>query len=493
MTIYPQDSDFYAGVSASQRDTWEAEKALRDEYRRYFTGEIFEDTVPLETGTDDSELPLLYPVGLNLVKMLCTSQAEALFGEWEEDIVRFKIRQDAPETPAASAALELVHTILNANNFASIGYELSMDREIYGGCVIKIAPDLGRLGNIGLNRIELDSFYPVWNPDNPDELLEVWIRVLMTREQAKQRYGYDGEKDKIERTEHWTKTEYENKLDGKRMDAYSGVNPWGIVPIEFIPRIRTQAWWGDPLTPDITAAQDELNMRVADLGESINYNSHPTRFGSNLPRNFNSKNFPLGAQSFWDLGRSIGRDNPPTVGLLEARAPIPERSLEFINFLYDWSRTSAFAPPIAFGEDQGGGQRSGRTLEIRMWPLLRATRRSRAYFAAGLMRIMKTAAIILRQKGIENVQHSTARILDGTIIPSFFPLMPKDTNAIVDNIVKLFSTPTPIISLETAQKWLNLGPAELDRVKAMLNDSDFADKFSKPQPAVSDTGNRSKS
>jgi hypothetical protein len=466
-------------VSPTQASLWEHQVARRAKYRTYYDGSVFLSKVPLEFSNDQAETPTLYPVGLNLVKMMAVAQAEALWGEWDQDIVRWQVRQDAEETPATQAAIELCQTIFNVNNFASLGYELGLDREIYGGCAIKVAPALTKSGYISLQRIDLDNFFPIWDPDDPDTLLECWIAVAMTQEQARNRYDFRTDKDVVTRLEHWTKTTYENTLDGVRMDAYSGQNPWGLVPVKFIPRLRTTDWWGDPLAPDIIPIQDEMNMRVADMGEAINYNAHPTRWGTNLPRNFTAANFPLGPQAMWDLGRTVMRDNVPAVGILETKNPVHQTSLDFVKFLYDWSRTASFAPPIAFGEDEGGGQRSGRTLEIRMWPLMRATRRSRAYMGNGLLGVMQIAATIIRQKDIENMQHSTARILEGSIIPSFWPLLPKDDQAIVDRIVKLFNLPVPIPSLKTVLKMLGLGPSEEQRIRDMLNDPDFAERFKK--------------
>jgi hypothetical protein len=167
----------------------------------------------------------------------------------------------------------------------------------------------------------------------------------------------------------------------------------------------------------------------------------------------------------------MGNNPEPTVGLLEAQNPVPEPSFKFIEFIYDWSRTSAFAPPIAFGEDTGGGQRSGRTLEIRMWPLLRATRRSRGYMASGLKRIMRISAKILEQKEFDNIsQHILLRSVDGTVVPDFWPLMPKDQAALVDEVTKLLSVSPPAISLETAQTLLGRGHSEVERIMAMIED-----------------------
>jgi hypothetical protein len=304
-----------------------------------------------------------------------------------------------------------------------------------------------------------------------DNLLEVYIAYEITGDQARAKYGYKTDKDLVKYVEHWTLTSYETKLDDIRVDRYSGVNPWRLIPFEFVPRYRSTHWWGDSLTEDLIRIQDELNMRIADVGEAINYNSHPTRWGYNMPKSFNSKNYPLGPNIFWDLGRRIGQSEPPTVGMLEAKNPVPKEAMQHVQFLYDYGRVSAFAPPIVFGEDDGGGQRSGITLEIRMWPLIKAVRRSRSYMGGSLIRGMQKSAKILQQKDFSDVpKRALQAIIEGRVIPHFAPVMPRDQAAIVDEVVKLGSMEVPHISLETGVKKLGYGTYETQRIQDQLDD-----------------------
>lgn len=481
---FPDYSDL-GGVSGPQREGWDFERMRRMGYRHYLEGHVFDERVPGETLPGD-EAPLLFPVQLNLVKILCQAQADALFGEWEGDVVRFQARQDVEENAATKAGIELAMQIMEANDAATLLSEAAMEREAYGGTVLKISPDLPRPGHVRFSRVDIDQFYPVWNPDDPDDLLEVYTTTTMTREQARALYHIETKTEKPKRVEHWSKEEYEMRLDNMRIDAFSGGNPWHVCPYVFIPRLRTKYWWGDALTPDLIPIQDELNMRVADLGEAINYNSHPIRWGLNMPLAFRAQNFPVGPHAFWDLGRVLGNSPRPEVGLLEAKSPVPERAIEFVKFIYDWGRTAANAPPIAFGEDNGGGQRSGRTLEIRMWPLIKATMRSRAYMGQGIQRAMKIAALILKQKGISDISvRGVNTLLDGSVVAEFAPMLPRDRAALVDEVVKLWTTPVPQISMETAQKLLGRGQAEVKRIRTMLSDKELAEFIVK---TASDTG-----
>jgi hypothetical protein len=152
----------------------------------------------------------------------------------------------------------------------------------------------------------------------------------MSNDQARILYGYEsGQRDRPA-VEHWTPTSYKTMLDGKVLGKYTGANPWGFTPFAYAPRVRTDNWWGDPLTPDIIPIQDELNDRIADIGEALNYNAHPTRWGVNLPRSFKRENFPLGPNALWDLGRQVGSMPPAQVGMLEAKNPIPDQAFKHL-------------------------------------------------------------------------------------------------------------------------------------------------------------------
>jgi hypothetical protein len=235
--------------------------------------------------------------------------------------------------------------------------------------------------------------------------------------------------------------------------------------------MRTSGWWGDALTPEVQRPQDELNATLADIGEAINYNSHPTRYGINLPRAFNGRNFPLGVNAFWDLGRAIGSSPKPEVGMMEAKNPVPPQVFEYVRFIYDWTRTSSFAPAVVFGEDSGGAQRSSATIELRMWPLIKYTRRSRAYMSDGIRKMIWMTGKILKQKAFSSIsRRAVERMIEGKIMPTFAEVLPPDHQAIVDEVVKLLSTEPKSISEETAQKILQRGSGEVERIKQMYTD-----------------------
>lgn len=443
-----------------------------EEYRQYFDGDIFEAKVPLEHSSADDD-PELYPVGLNLTKMLCLSQADAMFGAYGESPVTWGMIGDEEGEDSDKEAISLLNRIVTWSNPHTF-WEVDLDRQIYGGGVFQVRPPLKKGKPVRWYRVPTHRFFAVYDPDDPDYIWEAFVVTRISREQANHRFGVQVDEDFTMRVERWTPFEYSNTVGGKRVDKFSGKNPYGIVPFVYIPRYRANNWYGDALTMEVMGSQNELNMRVADIGEAINYNAHPVRWGRDLPSGFDADTYPIDPNAMWDLGRTVG-DTKPEVGVLEASSAIGEGAFKYVEFLYDWSRTSVFSPPIAFGEDDGGGQRSGVTLEIRMWPLIKAMQRSRSYFFTGLQRMVEITAAVLRQKQFDEVTPGMIESLaSGKIVPRFAPVMPRDHQAAVDEVVKLSSTEPPQISTETAQDVLGRGPEEVKRLKEIQAEREAA-------------------
>ena len=490
MTInFPDYADLGLGhLSESTRYTWDYMLGRAENFSYYYNGDVFEEKVPVEQGIED-DAPLMYPVGLNLVKMLCIAQADSMFGEYEDQPIQFGARKDADVSDDDKKAIDLAHRILERSYASKTLWECELERNIFGGTALQIVPALDRrlYPYVKWYRVPYGSFFPIWHPEDPDVLLEVYTVNTMTAEQARILYGYEAKTELVKRVERWSQTEHETWVDRVKISKYSGFNPYKVVPFVYIPRMRLQSWWGDGLAEEVIPIQNELNRVVADVSDAANYNAHPTRWGVNLPRDFNAQNYPLGPNSFWNLGRSITGNPDPSVGILEAKAAVSPEVFQYVKFIYDWGRIAANAPPIAFGEDEGGSQRSGVTLEIRMWPLIKALRRSRAYMDTGIKQAIYISACILAQKKFPDVPvRAVEKLLKGDIVPHFYNIMPRDQAAIVDEVVKLLSTDPPSISEETAQVILGRGTGEVGRIESMVSNRSLwkADQVKTEEPAV---------
>lgn len=457
-------------------ELWSHQNSNYGLYYRYWSGIRLKERAQAEPGETDP--PELFPVKVNLVKLLAISQADALWGEWDDRAVTFSVSPDGEasdkEDKWASMVQKHLHAIQDENALDEVCWEIGLSQNIYGGSVLKASPDANRKTGVRIERIPVSAFYPVWNPDDPNDLLEAWVVTNMSPRAAERYYGFKPKADSeniVRRIEHWTKDTYETHIGGKRIDAFSGENPWGRVPLEYGPRLRSSGWYGDALTEDLMGPQDELNYRLADMGDSITYNANPVRWGYNLPKEIHNRSkFPLAPNALWDLGRTLAGMQPPELRMLEARNPVPPEALEYINFVYDWGRTIAGSPPVAFGEDEGS-QRSGATLVIRMWPLTRAVKRSRMYNKSMLKRLMDLCMLIGETNFSERFDRSLFDAYrDMSVDINFAPILPRDRTDLVDEVVKRFSTEPKVHSQEDALR--DLGVKDVEGMLARIREDE---------------------
>ena len=468
LTDFPEWSDLGDLISRDVQDAWEARLASLTRYDYYFSGDVFEEYLDKEHPSDP-DVPL-FPAGINLIKTISTTIADTMFGEERDELpFRFEPRRSGDENAGDEKAIELGHNILIDSNAGTAFWEMEMDRQIYGAGIIRVGIDLPSSTHIRWKRVRPETFMPVWDPEDENKLLEVYVATYMSFAQAKALFGYTGENERILYLEHWTQRIIETWLDGKPLKKEA--NLWGVVPFVYIPRIRTKNWWGNSITEDLIPIQDEFNMRLGDIGEIVSTNAHPIVWGLNLTREFVRKNFPRGSDKMWDLGRTQS-GNDPKIGILETQNAILQYAFQDLELLLQLCREAAGTPAIAFGSDDGGGQRSSDTLVVRLRPMVMSIARSRRYMTAGIKSLLSITSKISEQKSFRDIPITAAQRL-ARLVPSYNPVLPKSQPALVDEVVRLLSTDPPSISLETAQVVLGRGSGEADRIRKMLKDEEL--------------------
>lgn len=454
------------------RDEWDAELSRLMRYEHYYSGTVFQEYLEKDAPTDP-DIPL-FPAGINLCKNFCHVLTDSMFGDWSERPIQFGTTGEDGAEAVDQRAIALIDAILDECGFWPQLWEGELDRNKYGGCVFRVSVDPELDHHIRWSRVYRDAFFPVWDPERKDEFLETTTMTRMSPTQVRIAFpGIDVDKD-VNYVEKWTLTEHKTWLGDRPLK--DGPNPYGTIPFVYIPRLRTELWWGDSLIEDVIPLQDELNMRIADIGDVSAANAHPTLWGVNLPRGFDRSNFPRGSNQMWDLGRTVG-EYKPEVGVLEPKNTVMPAVFEQVKLLLKFAREAAQTPAIAYGDDDGGGQRSGDTLEIRMRSLLSAVMRSRMYMTAGMRRMLRITAAILKQKAYTTGAYADIgmRTYDRLerLVPSYAEVLPRRQPELVDEVVKLLSTDPPAISLETAVKLLGHNVREVQRIKDMIGDEDL--------------------
>lgn len=420
--------DFTPNDASSQE--WASQMARYDEAMRYFSGRVFDTRVD----SSDASSPLLYPLQINLAKTMCLTQAANLYGQWEDELVDLTsdpLTKSAASADRADAAVRIIDEVWEASWLASKLYEGGLSLQVYGGMFLRAAIDLQMPHGIRVDKLMPYQVFVRYHPMIIDRIMEAYIVVPVDKTEASLAYGIKESTlpDDTLYLEHWTEHSYETFIGGQKLKKFSGDNPWGFVPIEYIPRMRLEGFYGLPLIEDLMGLQDELNTRLADIGDRINDAAHPIRWVVNYRGN-PSKDFAMGADALWDLGQEVGSGALPQVGVLEGQ-PEPSSSFSFIGFMMDMTRYSSFTSPVAFGEDEGS-QRSGVTLELRLWPMLQQAKISRLYLRAGLLSLHRK---ILRMVDYRDTAGNLdEKIVEQVVVPNFAQLVPRDRQMLVEEM-----------------------------------------------------------
>ena len=169
-TIFPSWSDLGVDINTATQNTWDAELGRASKYWYYYSGFIFKEQV--QDTEPGAELPLMYPIGVNIVKMLCLAHADSSFGDYRGLPFTYEPRADDEINEIDREASRLARSILLDSNAPTLFWELELERQLYGGAAFKISPSLRKASGVHWQRIPKGSFFPIWDPADPDELLE---------------------------------------------------------------------------------------------------------------------------------------------------------------------------------------------------------------------------------------------------------------------------------------------------------------------------------
>jgi hypothetical protein len=314
--------------------------------------------------------------------------------------------------------------------------------------------------------IKIESIYPtnfVGIPVSGDEfrLEEAWFVKAVTPQEAMRRYGMDFEAE-LERgenvylVEYWNPEYWETTINGQvipkkvidpdtgKLAAYQGDNPFGFVPAAYIPHIRENSFYGTPvITPNVTGIAEEMNKRAADYGDAVSDDSH---------RYYVIKN-SSGRPDVYELAPGLRvvqlQNNPSITGKEDApdmdqlgSSQASEAMHNLNKDLFTEFMRETFLSAVTYGEDEGS-QRSGRTLDIRFWPLTSHIGMERTWTGDGLAHLNEMAVkmgLVVRdlpitQKHKRNLSALTEEMTEMRMETRFAPLLPRDRELFISELV----------------------------------------------------------
>lgn len=480
------------------------------QWRSLYNGSALEEEISrTQDPAKSSQKTYRWPVRFNLVGSYCQLHAGMLWGRGRtgaESNELFTVRVDPkvpygpkPATDLAPKIQDLLnHFWLNQVHILRAN---SIIQQWAGGCVLKVTwspQSSNSVFGIVIESIQPEHFYPIWNPLNSEELYAVKIKFHVSRAVAIAKYNLSERevdkftKDQIPVEEYWDTAGYYIILgkenpddegvvakwpDGKPM---KGPNPWvhpirktGIIPIHYIPRIRSGGFLGESLAYPLEGIQEELNKTLADYGDALTGGSHPS-FGISDYTGPGSKQstIPIPRSGALNLGMTSPGGTAPKIH--EFPLPqVPPQSGEFVERLLSLSEAVAGLTPAARGVNEG--RDSGLALSLQMLPTINLVEWSRAHLSqaiAGTGGINDTILTILWDKrSLSNMPG----LGDSPVIfrlpqsIDFRPVVPRDRLEIINEVVQL-ATAEVVSPIELLKRLGDIEDQdeELENIKAWL-------------------------
>jgi hypothetical protein len=407
------------------------------------------------------------PLQINYFARIIDKHNTYLWGQWRERLFSWKVTPIGKEdmNPAELKEAEdygrTIKLFLDRwydDNEANVTiFQGSKNASLYGDAVFEVRYDEWRR-LVVLDPVLPEYFYAMWNPMNMRDLTEVIIATPIDRVMAYEQYGSSGNDNFIGYQalnphyapgmgvlwKRWSPVTTQVWIDD--INTLNVVNPYapqfggnvypGLIPFIHIPNIPAGSeYFGYGDAENIMMLQDELNRRLADMGDIVQNHAHPIVALSNFRGTVDD--LPVGPDAVWDLGSNGG-----TAERLEGTGP----GVEAMNYFHEVKLTmheTASMPEQAYGTQRSGGSHSsGIALALTMMPVVERAKEKRIRWYAALKKLAKMIFYmyfirdpeILKSQGID---YPRTRLY--TIEPVFVDILPKDELQLVNEQVALYA------------------------------------------------------
>lgn len=397
------------------------------------------------------------PLMINYFKQIIDKHTSYLWGQWENKQRLFTWRvspnnkedMEPDERDEAEAYGRKIKRFLDRwydeNNGNVTFWQASKNSCLYGDGILEVCYDQ-RERRVKVVSLLPEYFHARWNIDDMQNLKEVIIAYPIDRSEALEEYGTSGNDHFIGYQavnphylpgigilwKRWSTTSMQVWVDDVNVinapnpymprDDYGNLFP-GIIPFLHVVNMQGGAdYWGYSDAEQIMLLQDELNRRLADMGDIMNSHAHPIITLSNFSGD--QTDLPVGPDAIWDLGSKSGKAER-----LDGSGPGKE-SMDYLHEIKLTMHETASMPEHAYGTQRGGtSHNSGIAMALTMMPVVERAREKRIRWQAGLKKMAKMVfyvydvrdPLILESQGLDY-----KRILLYTIEPVFADILPKD-------------------------------------------------------------------
>jgi hypothetical protein len=447
------------------------------------------------------------PLSVNYFARIVDKHTHYLWGQWKERLFSWRVNPIGKEDMNPAELEEAEEYGRKIKLFLDKWYDdnecnVSMldgskNGSLYGDTVFEVRYDEW-LRRVVIDPVLPEYFYAMWNPSNMRDLEEIIIAYPIDRVVAYERWGSSGNDNFLGYQalnpmyapgvgvlwKRWSPVTYQVWIDD--VNVTNLPNPYcpqfggylfpGVIPFIHIPNMRTGGeYWGYGDAEAIITLQDELNRRLADMGDIMQNHAHPIITLSNFRGT--TEDLPVGSDAIWDLGTSDGKAER-----LVGTGPGKE-SMDYLHEIKLTMHETASMPEQAYGTQRGGSSHNtGTALAMALMPVVERSNEKRIRWAAALKKLAQMVLymyfirdpLLLTSQGID---YPRTRLY--TIEPVFADILPKDELQAVNENVALY-----VNGLRSMQRSLEkLGEEDVaSEEKRIISDLQMKASLMQPTP-----------
>ena len=326
-------------------------------------------------------------VTLNYCKAIVDKSTSFLFGKGYSFQFDSEIHQDVSP---------LVKEVFRYNDMDVKSIMMGPQGGITGDVFLQVAwddepDDLYPDGKVSITLLPYNTVFPTYDPQNREKMLSCEIKYLVLSDDGSSQYVYRQEITKEKIVTYNGDTEIEN-ID----------NPLKEINIVHIRNMPLAGFcYGQSDLVSIIPLQKELNAKVTDVSDIINYHAAPVT----IIQGARSKNLERGAKKVWG-----GLPKDAKVYNLELASDL-NASNSFITMIKKSIHELSNTPEMSLGASGAISNTTGVALQITYSPLLEKTWIKRMTYGSGLRKVVVMVLKLLQIKGDEETQNLLNGIL----------------------------------------------------------------------------------
>ncbi len=398
-------------------------------------------------------------ITFNYAKAIVDKSVSFLFGKG------FRIQ---PHKEVAQELKPLLDEVWEYNKKDILGIEIGQMGAITGDCFIKVSwedpevDDDGMLyeeeypdGKVRINVLPTSSVFPVYSSHDKDKMVSCTIQYAILE------MGIDGKPVARMYKEVVTRDTISYYIDNELVEEIPNIlREINIVQIKNIPLAGESRGQSD--LKSIIPLQKELNAKVTDVSDIVNYHSAPIT----IIQGAKSKNLEKGAKKVWG-----GLPKDAKVYNLELNSDL-NASNNFISTIKTAIHELSNTPEDSLGGKSAISNTTGVALQIKYAPLLEKTWLKRQTYGDGIKDVCRLVIKLLRVKGSDEER----RLLNDLMATS------EGIKKVFD-ITVTFPDPLPkdeMVQLQIIAQKMNLGLEEPEGALIELGyEGDIQEKLEK--------------